>query len=61
MAANPALIARQDGTFLPAPFQGEYIALARPGVEFSIDNIRSRSGKCASLACVLHSLAPNVS
>ena len=46
MAANPALLARPDGTLIPAPFQGECIALARPGVEFSVDNIRSRSGKC---------------
>ena len=46
MAANPALVAAPDGNLVPAPFQGEHIALQRHGVEFALDNVQTRGGKC---------------
>jgi len=48
MAANPALVAGPDRTLVPAPFQGEHIALGRQGVELALDNVQTRSGKCVS-------------
>ena len=45
MAANPALVAGPDRTLVPAPFQGEHIALGRHGVELALDNVQTRSGK----------------
>ncbi len=50
MAANPALVAGPDRTLVPAPFQGEHIALGRQGVELALDNVQTRSGKCVSAA-----------
>ena len=46
MAANPALVAAECGNLVPAPFQGEHIALQRHGVELALDNVQMRGGKC---------------
>ena len=48
MAANPALVSAHDRSLVPAPFQGEHIALGRHGVELALDNVQTRTGKCVS-------------
>ena len=45
MTANPALVQGYGGELLPAPFQGEYIACRREGIELSLDGVNTRKGK----------------
>lgn len=45
MTANPALTQGFDGSLVPTPFAGEVIVLARDGIQFVVDEIRSAKGK----------------
>eukprot|EP00951_Prasinocladus_malaysianus_P049892 scaffold674704_cov59-Prasinocladus_malaysianus.AAC.1 len=45
MSANPALVAGYGGELLPAPFQGEYIACRRDGMEILLDGVQTSKGK----------------
>ena len=50
MAANPALVRLAHGELVPAPFPGELLALARPGVLFELDEVETASGRRAPAA-----------
>eukprot|EP00884_Botryococcus_braunii_P021645 jgi/Botrbrau1/8164/Bobra.357_2s0010.1 len=45
MTANPALTQGFDGALVPTPFTGEVFALARGGIQFVVNEIRSAKGK----------------
>jgi hypothetical protein len=45
MAANPPLLRAFDNSLVPTPYAMEAIALQRGGIEFSVDGVRTRTGK----------------
>ncbi len=45
MAANPPLLRAFDNSLVPTPYAMEAIALARGGIEFTVDEVRTSNGK----------------